>query len=56
MILEYSCGEELTLSAQSTTTNCQCDANHRTPINDIQERESKLPSEDTWPLRYDTQA
>ncbi len=55
VVLECSCGEELTLTAQSTTT-CKCGTDYSALINDIQEREVRQRAEDTHPWRQDTQA
>jgi hypothetical protein len=56
IILECDCGEELTLSGQSTVTTCRCGAEHSNIIQDIQEREARLRHEVTHPWRHDIQA
>jgi len=54
--LECDCGEKVTLSAtsSSTTTTCRgCGAELETFVNEIREREGRLPDKLTHPWFYD---
>jgi hypothetical protein len=52
--LECDCGEKVTLSATSTTTTCSwCGAELGTFVNEIREREGRLPDNLTHPWFYD---
>ena len=52
--LECDCGEKVTLSATSTTTTCgRCGADLGTFVNEITEREGRLPDKLTHPWFYD---
>jgi hypothetical protein len=52
--LECDCGEKVTLSATSTTTTCGwCGAELGTFVNEIREREGRLPEKLTHPWFYD---
>src|SRR5215213_7295619 len=52
--LEYECGEQVTLSATSTSTTCRgCGADLGTFVHDIREREGRLPDKLTHPWFYD---
>jgi hypothetical protein len=52
--LECACGERVTLKATSTTTTCsRCSADLGTLVNDIGEREGRLPDNLTHPWLYD---
>jgi hypothetical protein len=53
--LECDCGEKVTLSAtSSTTTTCgRCSADLGTFVNEIREREGRLPHKLTHPWFYD---
>ncbi len=51
--LECECGEKLILTAMSTITTCRCGADLRGPVNDIKEREGRLPDRLTHPWVYD---
>jgi len=52
--LECECGQKVTLSATSTTTTCsRCGAELGTFVNDIREREGRLPDKLTHPWFYD---
>ena len=52
--LECDCGEKVTLSATSTTTTCsRCSADLGTFVNEIKEREGRLPDKLTHPWFYD---
>ena len=54
VILECECGEKLALTGSSTAAACrQCDANHSSVLQDIQEREGRLQHETTHPWYYD---
>jgi hypothetical protein len=53
--LECDCGEELTLTGQSTVTTCRCGADHSAVIQDIQEREGRLRNEVSHPWQHDAQ-
>ena len=53
--LECDCGEKLTLNATSTTTTCsRCGAGLGNFVQDIGEREGRLPDDLTHPWFYDT--
>jgi hypothetical protein len=53
--LECDCGEKATLEAKSTTTTCgQCGAELGSFVQDIGEREGRLPDDLTHPWFYDT--
>jgi hypothetical protein len=55
--LECDCGEKLILTATSTVTTCRrCDADLGAFVNDIKEREGRLPDRLTHPWFYDAQA
>jgi hypothetical protein len=55
--LECDCGEKLILTAISTITTCRrCDADLGAFVNDLKEREGRLPDKLTHPWFYDTQA
>ena len=55
--LECDCGEQLILTATSTTTTChRCGANLGSFVHDIPEREGRLPDERTHPWFHDAQA
>ena len=48
--LECDCGEKVTLSATSTTSTCaRCGADLATFVNEIREREGRLPDNLTHP-------
>ena len=48
--LECDCGEKVTLTATSTTTTCRgCGADLGTFVNEIREREGRLPDKLTHP-------
>src|SRR5215212_2541126 len=52
--LECDCGEQLILTAASTTTTCpQCGADLEALAHDIKEREGPLPDRLTHPWFYD---
>jgi hypothetical protein len=52
--LECDCGEKVTLTATSTTTTCaRCGADLGTFVNEIREREGRLPDKLTHPWFYD---
>jgi hypothetical protein len=52
--LECVCGQKVTLSATSTTTTCsRCGAELGTFVNEIREREGRLPDKLTHPWFYD---
>ena len=52
--LECECGQKVTLSATSPTTTCsRCGAELGTFVNDIREREGRLPDKLTHPWFYD---
>jgi hypothetical protein len=52
--LECDCGQKVTLSATSTTTTCaRCSADLGAFVNDIREREGRLPDNLTHPWFYD---
>ena len=52
--LECDCGEKVTLSATSTTSTCgRCGAELGTFVNEIREREGRLPDKLTHPWFYD---
>ena len=52
--LECECEEKVTLSATSTTTTCsRCSAELGTFVNEIREREGRLPDNLTHPWFYD---
>jgi len=52
--LECECGEKVTLSATSSTTTCsRCGADLGTFVNEIREREGRLPDKLTHPWFYD---
>jgi hypothetical protein len=52
--LACDCGEKVTLIATSTTTTCnRCGADLGTFVNDIREREGRLPDALTHPWFYD---
>src|ERR687897_2695750 len=52
--LECDCGEQVTLSATSTTTTCGgCGADLGTFVYEIREREGRLPDNLTHPWFYD---
>jgi hypothetical protein len=54
--LECDCGEKVTLSATSTTSTCsRCGANLGTFVNEIREREGRLPDKLTHPWFYDAE-
>jgi hypothetical protein len=54
VVLECECGEKVTLSATSTTTTCaRCGADLGNFVNDIREREGRLPDNLTHPWFYD---
>src|SRR5918997_7044631 len=51
--LECDCGEKVTLSATSTTSTCgRCSADLGTFVNEIREREGRLPDKLTHPWFY----
>jgi hypothetical protein len=53
--LECDYGQKVTLTASSTTTTCgRCSADLSTFVNDIREREGRLPDKLTHPWFYDT--
>ncbi len=55
--LECDCGEQLILTATSTTTTChRCGANLGSFVHGIKEREGRLPDERTHPWFHDAQA
>jgi hypothetical protein len=54
--LECECGEQLILTAASTITACRCGADLGGFVQDIQEREGRLPDRLTHPWFYDAQA
>jgi hypothetical protein len=55
--LECDCGEKVTLSATSTTSTCgRCGADLGIFVNDIREREGRLPDNLTHPWFYDARA
>ena len=52
--LECDCGEQLILTATSTTSTChRCGADLGGFVHDIQEREGRLPDKLTHPWFYD---
>ncbi len=52
--LECDCGETVTLTATSTTSTCgRCSADLSTFVNEIREREGRLPDKLTHPWFYD---
>jgi len=52
--LECDCGEKVTLSAANSTTTCRrCGAGLETFVQDIREREGRLPDKLTHPWFYD---
>src|SRR5215213_3467606 len=51
--LECECGEKVTLSATSSTTCSGCGADLSTFVNEITEREGRLPDNLTHPWFYD---
>jgi len=52
--LEGDCGEQVTLTAISTTSTCgQCGADLGTFVYEIREREGRLPDKLTHPWFYD---
>ena len=52
--LECDCGEQVTLTATSTTTTCgRCGADLGTFVYEIREREGRLPDKLTHPWFYD---
>ena len=52
--LECDCGEEVTLSATSTTSTCgRCGADLGSFVQDIGEREGRLPDDLAHPWFYD---
>src|SRR5829696_2933673 len=52
--LECDCGQKVTLSATSTTSTCSgCGAELGTFVNDIRERQGRLPDKLTRPWFYD---
>jgi len=52
--LECDCGEKVTLSATSTTSTCgRCGAELGTFVNEIGEREGRLPDKLTHPWFFD---
>ena len=52
--LECDCGEQMTLSATSTTSTCgRCGADLGTFVHEIREREGHLPDDLTHPWFYD---
>ncbi len=54
--LVCDCGQQLTLSATSTSPTCdKCGVDHSAVITDIQEREDQLRQEASHPWRHDTQ-
>jgi hypothetical protein len=55
--LECDCGEQLILTATSTTTTChRCGANLGSFVHEDPEREGRLPDERTHPWLHDAQA
>jgi hypothetical protein len=53
--LRCDCGEKLILTATTTTTCGRCGADLGAFVQDIQEREARLPDERTHPWFYDGQ-
>ena len=54
LALECDCGEQVTLNATSTTAACgRCGADLATFVQDIREREGRLPDDLTHPWFYD---
>ena len=51
--LVCDCGEELTLTGNSTAPTCGCGADHSTLTNDLQEREAQLGHAVTHPWSYE---
>ena len=51
--LECDCGEQLIITATSTKTVCRCGADVGGFVNDVQEREGRLPDKLTHPWFYD---
>ena len=54
--LVCDCGEELTLTGNSTAPTCRCGADHSALINDLQEREAQLGHAVTHPRSYEREA
>ena len=51
--LVCDCGEELTLTGNSTAPTCRCGTDHSALINDLQEREAQLGHAVTHPWSYE---
>ena len=53
VVLECDCGEQLILTATSTTTDCSCGARLGGFVHDMQQHEDHLPDRRTHPWFYD---
>ena len=54
VVLKCDCGEKVNLTATSTTSTCgRCSADLSTFVNEIREREGRLPDKLTHPWFYD---
>src|SRR4028119_1700071 len=53
--LECDCGQKLTLTGTGTIPTCRCGVDHSAIIQDIREREGRLPDKAINPWLYDTQ-
>ncbi len=51
--LVCDCGEELTLTGNSTAPTCRCGTDHSALINDLQKREAQLGHAVTHPWSYE---
>ena len=56
VVLECDCGEQLILTATSTTTACSCGARLGGFVHDMQEHEDHLPEWLTHPWFHDAEA